>query len=125
MTHWARWFLACIGNIMRHLDNYTPDICSQLRHIAERRDWRAWDNPIQRDEVLEDLELTYHLHLAAEAAGVRAGLPAMSEFPIGFFDSEGILDPSAFIHTFNARHSPPRIMNQSDNNPRAGLAATA
>lgn len=85
---------------MRHLDRYTPEICSQLRQLAEQRNWRAWDDAVKRDEILDDLELTYHLHVAAEVTGKRAGLPAMPEFPIRFIDSEGILDPAQFVSKF-------------------------
>lgn len=108
---------------MRRLDQYTPEICCQLRQIAEERNWRAWDKSVQRDELLEDLELTYHLHVAAEAAGARAGFPAMPGFPIAFIDSEGLLDPSAFIKSFRARHPFERPWNQMDNGSHAGLAA--
>jgi hypothetical protein len=108
---------------MRRLDRYTPEICSQLRQIAEQRNWRAWDHSVQRDELLEDLELTYHLHVAAEATGKRAGFPAMPEFPIAFVDSEGILDPAGFVRSFFKRHAAAPIWNQSDNALRTGLVA--
>ncbi len=108
---------------MRRLDKYTPDICSQLRQIAEQRNWRAWDGSVQRDELLEDLELTYHLHAAAEATGARAGFPAMPDFPIAFIDSEGVLDPAAFVNTFFARRLHPVPWNQLDNGSQNGFAA--
>lgn len=72
----------------------------KLRQIAEQRNWRAWDRSITQDEVLRDLELTYHLHAAAEAAGARAGFPAMPDFPIKFIDSEGVLDPAEFVTSY-------------------------
>lgn len=100
---------------MRRLDRYTPEICSRIRQIAEQRKWRAWDQSVQQDEILEDLELTYHLHAAAEATGARAGFPAMPEFPIAFVDSEGILDPAEFVVSFSARHPVTPLWNQSDN----------
>jgi hypothetical protein len=84
---------------MRRLDRYTPEICGKLRQIAEQRDWRSWDGSVKQDELLQDLELTYHLHAAAEAAGTRAGFPAMSGFPIHFIDSEGFLDPAEFVRS--------------------------
>ncbi|HZS55143.1 MAG TPA: hypothetical protein VFA65_12115 [Bryobacteraceae bacterium] len=108
---------------MRHLDRYTPEICSQLRQIAEQRSWRTWDKTVEQDELLEDLELTYHLHAAAEAMGARAGLPAMPNFPIGFIDSEGILDPIQFIKSFTLRRPLMRAWNQSDNSAKKGAAA--
>ncbi len=110
---------------MANLDRYTPEICSRLRQIAERRNWRAWDGSIQREEVLEDLELTYHLHAAAEAAGARAGLPAMPKFPIRFIDSEGVLDPAQFVESFRARHEIVKFVNQSDNGSQIVFAASA
>ena len=85
---------------MRRLDRYTPDICLKLRQIAEQRSWRAWDGSVKHDELLQDLELTYHLHAAAEAAGARAGFPAMPEFPIRLIDSEGMLDPAEFVTSY-------------------------
>jgi hypothetical protein len=93
---------------MRHyLNRYSPEICAQLRRIAEQREWRAWDKHVQRDEVLEDLELTYHLHIAAEVSGARAGFPAMPTFPVSFIDSEGALDPAEFLRSFKARDGMP------------------
>jgi hypothetical protein len=110
---------------MAHLDRYTPEICSQLAQIARRRNWRAWDKSIQSEELLEDLELTYHLHAAAEATGVRAGLPAMPEFPIGFIDSEGVLDPAKFVRSFCARYDLASGWNLSDNGSHTALTASA
>jgi hypothetical protein len=108
---------------MRYLDRYTSEICSLLRQIAEQRNWRAWDAFVERDELLDDLELTYHLHAAAEATGARAGLPAMPEFPIGFIDSEGLLDPAEFVKSLATRRPLSRAWNQSDNSSKTGLAA--
>lgn len=112
--HWA----------MRHrLNRYSPEICAQLRKIAEQRDWHAWDKSVHRDEILEDLELTYHLHFAAEATSVRAGLPTMPAYPIAFIDSEGALDPAEFLRAYKARHATPCLWNESDNGAYTGLAA--
>jgi hypothetical protein len=99
---------------MTQLDRYTPEICSQLAAIARQRNWRAWDKPIQSEELLEDLELTYHLHAAAEANGVRAGLPSMPDFPIGFIDSEGFLDPAQFVEAVCVRYNIRSLGNQLD-----------
>lgn len=109
---------------MRHyLDRYSPEICAQLRKVAEQRDWHAWDNSVHRDEILEDLELTYHLHLAAEATSARAGLPAMPTCHVVFIDSEGILDPAAFLRAYKTRHNTPCVWNQSDSGAHAALMA--
>jgi hypothetical protein len=108
---------------MSYLDRYTPEVCSQLRQIAEQRSWRAWDKTVEQDELLEDLELTYHLHAAAEATGARAGLPAMPNFPIGFIDSEGLLNPAEFIKSFTLRRPLSWAWNQSDNGAKAVVAA--
>jgi hypothetical protein len=109
---------------MRHqLYRYSPEICAQLRRIAEQREWREWDKSVRGDEVLEDLELTYHLHVAAEANGARAGFPAMPTFPVGFIDSEGALDPVDFLNSFQARQGTPCAWNQSDNGSQTGLVA--
>lgn len=108
---------------MRKLDRYTPEICSQLKQIAEERDWRTWDTSAGQDKLLEDLELTYHLHAAAQAAGARAGLPAMPEFPIGFIDSEGVLDPAEFVRSFTQRIPMRNAWNQSDSGSQSNVAA--
>ncbi len=93
---------------MRRLDRYTPEICSQLRQIAEHRQWRNWNcADFGQEDVLEELELTYHLHVAAEASGARAGMAPMPTFPINFTDSEGRLDPAEFIKSY-ARNRFPR-----------------
>lgn len=100
---------------MSHLELYTPEICSQLRQLAECRQWQPWDpNKAQREDILEDVELTYHLHLAAEANGARAGMPPMSAFPLSFSYCEGSLDPAEFIAQYRRRH-PPGAWNQLDN----------
>lgn len=99
---------------MTFLDRYTPEICSQLRQMAEGRQWRSWNvQTAAREDLLEDLELTYHLHVAAEVSGSRAGLPPMPPLPFRLIDSEGLLDPAAFVR-MHARHSP-RRWNQMDN----------
>ena len=107
----------------QHLDRYSPEICAQLRRIAEQRNWRAWDRSLPRDEVLEDLELTYHLHLAAEATGARAGFPAMPAFPIAFIDSEGALDPAEFLKSLKVSQHVSWAWNQSDSASHCGLMA--
>lgn len=89
----------------RHLERYTPEVCSQLRQLAERRQWRDWRRAdFRREELLEDLELTYHLHVAAEITGARKGMPAMPRSAVRFIDSEGVLDPVRFLknHSDNA-----------------------
>lgn len=87
---------------MSRLDRYTPEICSQLKTIAEKRDWRNWDRSVHWENLMEDLELTYHLHVAAAVSGTRAGLPQM---PNSLIDSEGLLDPAEFLRGyFNGRH---------------------
>lgn len=113
---------ATFRSAMRHLDRYTPEICSQLRQIAEHRQWRSWDRrDFGREELLEDLELTYHLHIAAEAIGRRAGMAPMPPFPIGFSDTEGCLDPSVFIKFYSPGRVSHREWNQSDNAPRTEM----
>jgi hypothetical protein len=95
---------------MTNLDRYTPEICATLRHIAEHHSWAKWapqpqklcapKQNTQRETVLRELELTYHLHVAADAAGLRAGLPPMPPFPVSFADPDGLLDPGKFIEAF-------------------------
>jgi hypothetical protein len=83
---------------MRHLERYTPEICSQLRQIAESRDWKSWhQQDAVREDLLQDLELSYHLHLAADVSGTRAGMPPMPPFPLCFADPTRVLDPEEFI----------------------------
>ena len=80
---------------MRHLERYTPEICSQLRQMAERRQWKDWRHRDgSHEELLEDLKLTYHLHIAAQASGARAGMPPMPPFPAGFVDMREYSTPS-------------------------------
>jgi hypothetical protein len=110
-------------DMRHHLKRYSPEICAQLRAVAEQRHWHVWDKSAPREEILEEVELTYHLHLAAEAMGARAGFPTMPSFPFRFLDSEGILDPAEFLHAYRDRHSTPWAWNQSDNGPHTGLAA--
>ena len=99
---------------MSLLELYTPEICSQLRQLAESRQWQPWEpGEARRDALLEDVELTYHLHLAAEACGTRAGMPPMPAFPINFRYTEGASDPAEFILKYLRRH-PPLPWNQSD-----------
>ncbi|MBV8896729.1 MAG: hypothetical protein JO051_09470 [Acidobacteriaceae bacterium] len=105
------------------LNRYSPEICTQLRKIAEQRDWHAWDRSVRRDELLEDLELTYHLHVAAEATGARAGLPAMPAYPVAFIDSEDVLDPAEFLRSYKARHEMPCAWNESDKRAHRPLTA--
>jgi hypothetical protein len=89
---------------MGHLERYTPEICSQLRQIAESRDWTAWSQKdFAREEVLQDLELSFHLHAAAEAVGVRAGLPPMPPFPFCLADPAQFNDPEEFIRRIPQR----------------------
>lgn len=109
---------------MSDLERYTPEICAQLRHFAEMRQWHRWDathvqggalsNDRLRSDVLEDVELTYHLHLAAEASGMRAGMPAMPPLPLKINLGEKSLDPAEFILNYRRRHSPWQ-WNQLDN----------
>lgn len=107
----------------QHLERYTPEICSHLRHMAETRQWKDWHVvDSAHEELLEDLELTYHLHVAAEATGVRKGMPPMPPFPARVIDSEGLLDPAEFIRGYQARHSH-RAWNQSDNGAKPVKAA--
>jgi hypothetical protein len=107
---------------MSHLERYTPEICSQLRQLAESRQWQPWGpSNAQREDLLEDVELTYHLHLAAEASGTRAGMPPMPAFPLSFSDPEGSLDPAQFILHYMRRH-PPFPWHQSDNAIRSASA---
>lgn len=107
----------------RHLERYTPEVCSQLRQLAERRHWNDWHRTDSRgEELLEDLELTYHLHVAAEVTGARKGMPPMPSFPVRLIDSEGVLDPVEFIRG-QLRHNSPRTWNQSDNAAEAAQAA--
>lgn len=102
---------------MSQLELYTPEICSELRRLAETRQWHPWDpSKAPPEDLLEDVELTYHLHLAAEANGARAGMPPMPAFPLSFRYSEGSLDPGEFILAYLSRH--PRQWNQSDNRAR-------
>ncbi len=103
----------------QNLERYTPEICSQLRHMAEQRQWTNWQRPDSRhEELLEDLELTYHLHIAAEAAGARKGMPPMPPFPARLIDSEGLLDPVDFLNG-RMRDNSPRAWNHSDNAAQA------
>ncbi len=98
-----------------HLERYTPEICSHLQQMAEHRQWKDWHLlDSANEELLEDLELTYHLHVAAEATGMRAGMPPMPLFPPRFIDSEGLLDPVEFVNVYRRRHSH-GAWNQSDN----------
>lgn len=107
---------------MRAVDRYTPEICSKLRQIAEHRQWRNWScQDFEREDLLEELELTYHLHLAAEASGARAGMAPMPTFPINFTDSEGHLDPAEFIRSYPRSRNPQRTWNRSDNCGRTEL----
>ncbi len=100
----------------QHLERYTPEVCSHLRQIAERRNWNDWQRPgSEREELLEEMELTYHLHVAAEATGARRGMPPMPPFPFCFIDSEGILDPVEFLRAYKRRHGSPGGWNHSDN----------
>ena len=100
---------------MSQIERYTPEICAQLRQIAESRQWHQWDiTQASGQDLLEDVELTYHLHLAAEASGFRAGMPPMPNFPIRFIYSEDALDPAEFILNYLRRH-PPKPWNRSDN----------
>ena len=108
---------------MARLDRYTPEICSHLRHIAEQRNWHAWDKSVRSEELLEEVELTYHLHAAAQATGARAGFPAMPDFPIPFIDSEGALDPAKFVTSFYSRRNASIPFNRSDNGPHTILVA--
>lgn len=90
--------------------------------MAEQRQWRSWEGQdFGREELLEDLELTYHLHIAAEASGVRAGMAPMPPFPISFTDAEGRLDPAEFLNFRACGRSSPREWNQSDNCARTKL----
>jgi hypothetical protein len=103
---------------MSHLERYTPEICSQLRQLAESRQWHQWDTTkAPGEDLLEDVELTYHLHLAAEASGTRAGMPPMPKFPIRFIYSGDSLDPAEFILNYLRRYPPPP-WNRSDNRRR-------
>jgi hypothetical protein len=87
---------------MKHLELYTPDICSQLRQIAEVRQWRDWRRHTHEREAIEkDIELTYHLHAAAEASGARKGMPPMPPCPI-HIHSDHSLDPAEFIAGYRA-----------------------
>ena len=107
---------------MQHLDRYTPAVCSELRQIAEHREWRTWDQlDFAREDLLEDLELTYHLHRAAEASGARAGLTPMPPFPLRFTDKEGLLDPAEFIKYCSRGRSSTREWNHLDNGARTEL----
>lgn len=100
---------------MRHLERYTPEVCSQLRQIAEHRQWKDWyQRDFQREELLEDMELTYHLHVAAEVNGARKGMPPMPSCPVRFIDSEGLLDPVEFLNAYKQQRHMPE-WNQSDN----------
>lgn len=100
---------------MSYLERYTPEICFQLRQIAESRQWRQWDpSNSPSDDLLEDVELTYHLHLAAEASGARSGMPPMSNFPVKFKFATDSLDPAEFILSYLRRY-PSRPWNRSDN----------
>ena len=114
---------------MSLLERYTPEICSQLRQFAETRQWHQWNpNKIKPEELAkqdlrEEVELTYHLHLAAEATGARAGMPPMSAFPAKFRYSGPPPHPREFILHYLARH-PHGPVNQSDNCPRS-LSACA
>src|SRR5581483_6755632 len=104
---------------MRDVDRYTPGICYQLRQIAEHRHWSSWNRQdFSRDDLMEDLELTYHLHRAAEATGERAGMAPMPPFPLSFYDREGLLDPAEFIRVCSRRRGSPREWNQLDNGVR-------
>lgn len=110
----------------RYLERYTPEVCSRLRQIAERREWRDWKQTgTKREDLLEEMELTYHLHRAAEAVGKRNGLPPMPLFPIRFIDSEGLLDPVEFINEYHRRHHSPGAWNQMDNAAHAGIPPTS
>ena len=104
---------------MSPLERYTPHICSQLRQLAESRQWHLWDTTKPPStEFQEDVQLTYHLHLAADASGSRAGMPPMPRFPIRLHLSADLLDPAEFIRHYLSRH-PPAPWNHSDNRPRS------
>lgn len=117
------WSDTCSVNpVMKRVDRYTPEVCSQLRQIAESRKWRSWNRQeFGSHELLEDLELTYHLHIAAEASGARAGMAPMPPFPMGFTDSEGSLDPLEFINSYLRNRSSLSPLNQTDNPGRTEL----
>jgi|GEM_PF-2714107 len=90
--------------------------------MAEQRQWRSWEGrDFGREELLEDLELTYHLHIAAEASGARAGMAPMPAFPIGFTDADGRLDPAEFLKFHAGGRSSRLEWNQSDNGARTKL----
>ena len=104
---------------MKHLDRYTPDICARLREIAEDRHWRSWRNPeLHQEDIAEEIELTYHLHLAAEVSGQRAGMPSMSPCPIRVPQGEEPPDPAEFVECYRVRHVP-RNKRPNDENRKA------
>jgi hypothetical protein len=89
---------------MNHLDLYTPDICRQLQEIAETHQWGSWrQNEMLRDDLLEEIELTCHLHTAADVTGLRAGRPPLPPCPLRL-PSDFCLDPASFVATYSFRH---------------------
>lgn len=115
---------AMVRHAMGHLDRYTNEICSELRDIAEFHCWSQWDaNTSWCEDVLEDLELTYHLHFAADMAGRRAGWRPMPRLPLRFIEADSVLDPRRFLDGYKRRHTPaPLLFNQSDNRAMAHAA---
>lgn len=94
--------------------------------MAENRQWTDWHLlDSAQEELVEDLALTYHLHIAAEATAARTGMPPMPPFPGEFIASDGLLDPAEFIRICQVRRSH-REWNESDNAGKSiGERATA
>ena len=88
---------------MTNFDRYTPEICSKLRQIAEARDWKNW-RELGPDDIRMEMELTYHLHLAADASGNRSGMPPMPPYPLRLPSDNP--DPAQFLEMyFSGSHS--------------------
>ena len=88
--------------VLNNLDRYTPEICSRLRQIAETRDWENW-RELGPEDVRIEVELTYHLHVAADASGTRCGMPPMPPCPlrVPFEDP----DPARFLEMYSSELS--------------------
>ena len=91
---------------MGDLKLYTPEICEMLRRMAEERQWNSWRPGGCPPEILEEeVELTYHLHIAADAQGRRAGLPPLPKCPVTVRLHQKAPDPVEFVRWYHGRRS--------------------
>ena len=90
---------------MNYLDRYTTEICSKLKQIAEGRDWKNW-RELKPEDIRVEIELTYHLHAAADAVGTRSGMPPMPPCPLRLPLEHP--DPATFLETYSSQLNAPR-----------------